>query len=63
MATQSLRSARQWPLSDDGVGGADPAHRSGLRGIADRVAALGGIMTLDSPAGQGTRLVADLPCG
>jgi glucose-6-phosphate-specific signal transduction histidine kinase len=50
-------------VSDDGVGGADPARGSGLRGIADRVAALGGTMTLDSPTGLGTRLVAELPCG
>ncbi|HEX5617924.1 MAG TPA: sensor histidine kinase [Solirubrobacteraceae bacterium] len=46
---------------DDGVGGADPAGGSGLRGLADRVAALDGTLALDSPAGRGTRLQADLP--
>jgi signal transduction histidine kinase len=34
---------------------------SGLRGLADRVEALGGVLQLDSPAGQGTRLMAELP--
>ena len=48
-------------ISDDGVGGADPATGSGLRGLADRVAALGGLLEIHSPPGGGTRLVADLP--
>jgi signal transduction histidine kinase len=48
-------------VSDDGVGGADPAIGSGLRGLADRVAALGGLLEIHSPPGGGTRLVADLP--
>lgn len=48
-------------ISDDGVGGADPATGSGLRGLADRVAALGGLFELHSPPGGGTRLVAELP--
>ena len=47
---------------DDGVGGAD-AGGSGLRGLADRVAAAGGRLRVDSPAGGGTRLTAELPCG
>jgi signal transduction histidine kinase len=46
---------------DDGCGGADPARGSGLRGLADRVAALGGSLSVDSPAGGGTRLTAELP--
>jgi signal transduction histidine kinase len=48
-------------VADDGVGGADPTRGSGLRGLADRVAALDGTLALDSPAGRGTRLQADLP--
>jgi len=47
---------------DDGIGGADE-EGSGLRGLADRVEALGGGLTLDSPQGAGTRLRAELPCG
>jgi signal transduction histidine kinase len=44
-------------VEDDGRGGADP-DGAGLRGIADRVEALGGTMTIDSPRGAGTRLWA-----
>ncbi|MFC5141130.1 sensor histidine kinase [Actinomycetospora rhizophila] len=47
---------------DDGVGGAD-ADGSGLRGLADRVAALGGRLEVSSPAGRGTRVTASVPCG
>jgi signal transduction histidine kinase len=46
---------------DDGVGGADPAAGSGLRGLADRVEALGGRLSVESPPGSGTRLLAELP--
>ena len=49
------------PVSDDGRGGADPLRGSGLHGLADRVAALGGTLTVDSPAGAGTTLRAELP--
>jgi signal transduction histidine kinase len=49
-------------VADDGVGGADPARGSGLRGLADRVEALGGILVLESPSGEGTRLRAEIPC-
>jgi signal transduction histidine kinase len=48
-------------VTDDGVGGADAAHGSGLRGLADRVASLDGTLSLDSPAGRGTRLRAEIP--
>ncbi|MGK5113191.1 MULTISPECIES: sensor histidine kinase [unclassified Geodermatophilus] len=48
-------------VGDDGVGGADPAG-SGLRGLADRVAALGGRLVVRSPRGSGTRVIATLPC-
>jgi signal transduction histidine kinase len=48
-------------IADDGIGGADPDRGSGLRGLADRVSALDGRMLLDSPAGSGTRLRAEIP--
>jgi signal transduction histidine kinase len=48
-------------VADDGAGGADPARGSGLRGLADRLEALGGRLEVDSPPGGGTRLVAVLP--
>jgi PAS domain S-box-containing protein len=48
-------------VSDDGVGGADPAAGTGLRGLADRVEALGGSLEVVSPAGAGTSLRAEIP--
>jgi PAS domain S-box-containing protein len=48
-------------ICDDGVGGADPGHGSGLVGLHDRVEALGGTIRIDSPPGGGTSLVAILP--
>jgi len=50
-------------VTDDGVGGADAARGSGLRGLADRLGALDGTLSLDSPPGRGTRLHAEIPCG
>jgi signal transduction histidine kinase len=49
-------------VTDDGVGGADAGRGSGLRGLEDRLAALDGTLWLESPAGQGTRLRARIPC-
>jgi len=49
-------------VADDGVGGARPERGTGLRGIADRVAALGGRLECSSPPEQGTRVVAQIPC-
>jgi signal transduction histidine kinase len=46
---------------DDGIGGADAANGTGLIGLADRVAALGGSLRVESPAGMGTRIVAEIP--
>ncbi len=46
---------------DDGVGGADPRSGSGLRGLADRIDALGGTFTVTSPVGRGTTIRAELP--
>jgi signal transduction histidine kinase len=48
-------------IGDDGSGGADPSAGTGLRGLADRVEALGGTLTIDSAPGEGTTVVATLP--
>jgi signal transduction histidine kinase len=50
-------------VGDDGVGGADAARGSGLRGMADRMAALGGTFSVESAPGHGTRLTAEIPLG
>jgi signal transduction histidine kinase len=49
-------------VRDDGIGGADPTGGSGLRGLADRLQALGGTLEVDSPPGRGTELRAAIPC-
>lgn len=48
-------------VTDDGVGGADPARGSGLRGLADRVTAIGGEFHVDSEPGRGTAVRATIP--
>jgi signal transduction histidine kinase len=48
-------------VEDDGVGGAEPSAGSGLAGLADRVHALDGWLTIESAADRGTRLRADIP--
>ena len=48
-------------VSDDGHGGAAPERGSGLRGLADRVTALGGLLEVESAAGHGTRVRATIP--
>lgn len=50
-------------VRDDGGGGADPGSGSGLRGLADRVAALDGRLEVISPPGCGTTVRAVIPCG
>jgi signal transduction histidine kinase len=50
-------------VEDDGCGGATVRAGSGLAGLTDRVAALGGSLTMRSPAGGGTVIEAVLPCG
>ena len=50
-------------ISDDGVGGADPAGGTGLNGLSERVAALNGKLAVDSPAGGPTTIRAEIPCG
>jgi signal transduction histidine kinase len=47
---------------DNGIGGADTERGTGLRGLADRVEAVGGQLRIWSPAGHGTRLEAEFPC-
>jgi signal transduction histidine kinase len=50
-------------IRDDGIGGADPGHGSGLVGLSDRIAALGGTLQVTSPAGDGTTLLIEIPLG
>ena len=49
-------------IRDNGKGGADPDHGTGLKGLADRVGALDGALTIDSPPSGGTRIAAEIPC-
>jgi signal transduction histidine kinase len=49
-------------IVDDGIGGADTEHGSGIRGLADRVEALGGRLRVWTPVGGGTRVKAEIPC-
>ncbi len=49
-------------VADNGIGGADTERGSGLRGLADRVEALGGRLRVWSPSGGGTRVQAEIPC-
>ena len=48
-------------VTDDGIGGADPRRGSGLIGLSDRVGAIGGSLAIESRAGQGTAILAELP--
>jgi signal transduction histidine kinase len=50
-------------VADDGVGGADPANGTGLRGLADRLAVIEGRLEVNSPPGRGTTIRARIPCG
>jgi signal transduction histidine kinase len=50
-------------ISDDGPGGASVQSGTGLRGLCDRVSAVGGSLQVSSPLGGGTRIRADMPCG
>ena len=49
-------------IEDNGIGGADPSAGTGLRGLADRLAALDGRLEVDSPPGVGTTVRARIPC-
>jgi signal transduction histidine kinase len=62
--TVSVRRSDEYAtitISDDGVGGADAAQGTGLRGLADRIEALEGHLYLDSPPERGTRISAEIP--
>jgi len=62
--TGGVREGRLWvEVADDGRGGAEGRFGSGLQGLADRLATASGRLVVDSPAGGGTRLRAELPCG
>jgi signal transduction histidine kinase len=58
IAVRRARGRVEVTIADDGRGGADPALGSGLRGLTDRIEALGGRLEVNSPAGGGTRLKA-----
>jgi signal transduction histidine kinase len=49
-------------VRDDGVGGADPAHGTGLRGLADRLTIVDGRSRSSAPPGEGTTVRAQIPC-
>jgi signal transduction histidine kinase len=49
-------------IGDDGVGGADVSRGSGLSGLADRVAVVGGTVSVSSPPGGPTSMRVELPC-
>jgi len=67
-ATEAAVVVRRWNgglrlvITDDGVGGADPAAGTGLRGLADRVSGVDGQLHVDSPVGGPTVLTVELPC-
>jgi signal transduction histidine kinase len=50
-------------VADNGLGGADLTAGTGIAGLVDRVTALDGKLTVESPPGRGTRLRAEIPCG
>jgi signal transduction histidine kinase len=58
----SVRDGRvRVEIRDDGIGGADSARGTGLVGLADRLESLGGVLSVISPAGTGTTIVAEIP--
>ncbi|MEA2429784.1 MAG: hypothetical protein QOF65_437 [Thermoleophilaceae bacterium] len=61
VSAQTRDGVLELRIDDDGVGGADPARGSGLTGLADRVAALGGTIAIASPPNTGTSLRVELP--
>jgi signal transduction histidine kinase len=50
-------------VTDDGVGGADPARGTGLRGVERRLGAFDGILAINSPPGGPTMVIIEVPCG
>jgi signal transduction histidine kinase len=61
IAASSTQSTLRIEVGDDGVGGADAANGTGIRGLQDRVAAIGGTLVTESPLGQGTLVIAEIP--
>jgi signal transduction histidine kinase len=62
VSVQRVDGVVEVAVSDDGVGGADPARGSGLRGLEDRLSALDGELDIESAAGEGTTVRARIPC-
>ena len=60
---KAIDGAVRLAMRDDGVGGADPDHGSGLVGLRDRVEAIGGHLEITSPPGAGTSLLVTIPLG
>ena len=63
LRVRSIDSKLNVEVTDDGIGGADLSRGSGLNGLADRIATLGGMLQIESPSGRGTRLAAKIPLG
>ena len=63
IAASRARDRLMIEVTDDGIGGASLLGGSGIRGLMDRVEALGGTLVVSSPPGRGTSLRAELPCG
>jgi signal transduction histidine kinase len=61
LSVATVDDALRVTVRDDGIGGAELGHGSGLIGLQDRVAALGGRISLVSPSGEGTTLDVELP--
>jgi GAF domain-containing protein/ketosteroid isomerase-like protein len=61
VAAEASDGTLRLSVRDDGVGGADPRRGSGLVGLKDRIEALGGTLSLHSPAGAGTTMTCELP--
>lgn len=61
VVVESGGAAVRLVVRDDGLGGADPASGTGLLGLRDRAAAIGGSLHVQSPRGRGTVLIAELP--
>jgi signal transduction histidine kinase len=62
VAVRAGESLLEMEITDDGIGGVTADGGHGLANIADRVSALDGEVVIDSPPGQGTRLVVRIPC-
>jgi signal transduction histidine kinase len=61
VAVEQLHGTLRLSIRDDGIGGADPTHGSGLIGLNDRVEAMGGTILVESPVGAGTAVLVSLP--